>query len=121
MLERCKPDEPDGGGHFVITVEGLMKLVKWQQFNTVRNSCNSHKMANLVLQLGVQSIMKYPLAHHYRHVGNEVARPGVRLPCRLPSRPPPFLPLDISNEMNVLEKWLAVFRPGTSWQRHRKH
>ena len=26
------PDEPNGGGHFVIAVEGLMKLVKWQQF-----------------------------------------------------------------------------------------
>ena len=92
-----QPDEPDGSGHFVIVVEGLTKLVKWQQFDAVRNSCNSHKMANLILQLGVQSIVKYPLAHHHGHVGNEVVSPGVRLPCRPPSRPPPFLPLGISN------------------------
>ena len=92
-----QPDEPDGGGHFIIVVEGLMKLVKRQQFDAVRNSCNCHKMANLVLQLGVRSIMKYPLAHHRSHVGNEVAGLGARLPCRPPSRLPPFLLLGISN------------------------
>ena len=64
-----QPDKSDSGGHFVIVVESLMKLVKRQQFDAVRNSYNHHKMANLVLQLGVQSIVKYPLTHHHSHVG----------------------------------------------------
>ena len=72
-----------------------MKLVERQQFDAVWNPCNGHKMANLALQLGFRSIVKYPLAYHHSHVGNEVAGPGVRLPCRPPSRPPPFFPLGI--------------------------
>ena len=92
-----QPDEPNSGGHFIIAIEYLTKLVKRQQFDAVRNSCNSHKMANLVLLLGVWSIVKYPLAHHHSHVGNEVAGLGVRLPCHPPSRLPPFLQLGISN------------------------
>ena len=92
-----QPDESDDGSGSQVAVEGLPKLVKWQQFNAVGHSYNGHKMTNVGLQFEIQGIVKCPLTHYHSQVGNEVSGPGVLLPCRPPSGLAPFLPLSIGN------------------------